>query len=96
MNKDVEQHLQELIEFYFNTDINDIAYLKKLFVRNLKDVQRRYVKYDKSRKEQLNKAKQFIKENACYDKDVKKCCDDLNYYECDELLAILGDKENDR
>lgn len=63
MNKDVEQHLQELIEFYSNTDIKDIEYIKKLFVRNLKDVQRRYVKYDKPRKEQLNKAIEYIKED---------------------------------
>ena len=41
----------------------------------------------------INKAKQFIKENACYDKDTKKCCDDLNYNECDKLLEILGEKE---
>ena len=38
----------------------------------------------------INKAKQFIKENACYDKETKKCNDDLNYNECDELLGILG------
>ena len=43
----------------------------------------------------INKAKQFIKENACYDKDTKKCCDDLNYDECEKLLEILGDKENE-
>lgn len=41
----------------------------------------------------VNNAKKFIKENACYDKDAKKCLDDLNYNECDELLEILGDKE---
>lgn len=56
MNKDVEQHLEELIEFYKNTNISDIDYLKKLFVRNLGDVKRRYVKYDKSRKEIIKKA----------------------------------------
>ena len=51
MNKDVELHLEELIEFYKNTNISDIEYLRKLFVRNLGDVKRRYVKYDKPRKE---------------------------------------------
>ena len=56
MNKDVEQHLEELIEFYKNTNISDIDYLKKLFVRNLGDVKRRYVKYDKPRKEIITKA----------------------------------------
>lgn len=56
MNKDVEQHLEELIEFYKNTNISDIDYLKKLFVRNLGDVKRRYVKYDKPRKEIIAKS----------------------------------------
>lgn len=56
MNKDVEQHLEELIEFYKNTNISDIDYLKKLFVRNLGDVKRRYVKYDKPRKKIIKKA----------------------------------------
>lgn len=89
MNKDVEQHLQELIEFYSNTDIKDIEYLKKLFVRNLKDVQRRYVKYDKPRKEQLNKAIEYIKNVMSTD------FVDLSIY-TKELLEILGDKENER
>lgn len=46
--------------------------------------------------ETKNKAIKFVKENACYDKETKKCNDDLNYNECDELLEILGDKENDK
>lgn len=65
MNKDVEQHLDELIEFYKGTDLSDIEYLKKLFVRNLGDVKRRYVKYDKPRKEIINKAIKFIEEPYC-------------------------------
>ena len=40
VNKDVEQHLNELIEFYSQTDIDDIDYIKKLFIRNLKDVKK--------------------------------------------------------
>mgnify|MGYP006966726586 CR=1 FL=1 len=56
MNKDVEQHLEELIEFYKNANISDIEYLKKLFVRNLGDVKRRYIKYDKPRKENIARA----------------------------------------
>ena len=42
--------------------------------------------------QRINKAIEYIKENACYDKDIKKCCDDLNYNECDELLEILEGK----
>ena len=47
MNKKVDQHLEELIDFYSKTGIEDIDYLKKLIVRNLKDVLRRYNKYVK-------------------------------------------------
>lgn len=47
MNKTVEQALDELINYYKNCDINDIEYLKKLIVRNLGDVKRRYLKYIK-------------------------------------------------
>lgn len=49
MNKTVEQHLEELIAFYSKLDfyIYPPDYLKKLFIRNLKDVLRRYKKYVK-------------------------------------------------
>lgn len=70
MNKTVEDALNELIEFYSITDINDLQYLKKLFVRNLKDVRRRWIKYDKPIREdylkqnrQIIKAKESIEEN---------------------------------
>lgn len=70
MNKTVEDALNELIEFYSITDINDLQYLKKLFVRNLKDVRRRWIKYDKPIREdylkqnrQIIKAKELIEEN---------------------------------
>lgn len=56
MNKSVEQHLDELIEYYKDTDISDVSYLKKLIVRNLGDVKRRYVKYDKPKIDKLQKA----------------------------------------
>ena len=38
----------------------------------------------------INKAIEYIKENACWD---MICHDDLNYDECDDLLNILQDKE---
>lgn len=43
----------------------------------------------------IDKAIEYIKENACYGIQEKCCLDDLNYDECDELLEILGDKENE-
>lgn len=39
--KTVIEHLQELIEFYSCNNIENAEYLKKLFVRNLKDVKKR-------------------------------------------------------
>ena len=61
MNKNVEQHLDELIEFYSESDFDDISDLKKLIIRNLKDVKRRYIKYDKPVRNKLNKAIEFCK-----------------------------------
>lgn len=60
MNKNVEQHLDELIEYYRDTSIDDAGYLKKLFVRNLGDVKRRYVKYDKPKFDNLEKLKEKV------------------------------------
>lgn len=60
MNKNVEQHLDELIEYYKDTSIDDAGYLKKLFVRNLSDVKRRYIKYDKPKFDNLEKLKEKV------------------------------------
>ena len=60
MNKNVEQHLDELIEYYRDTSIDDTGYLKKLFVRNLSDVKRRYIKYDKPKFDNLEKLKEKV------------------------------------
>lgn len=60
MNKNIEQHLDELIEYYKDTSIDDTSYLKKLFVRNLGDVKRRYIKYDKPKFDNLEKLKEKV------------------------------------
>lgn len=105
MNKTVEDALNELIEFYSITDINDLQYLKKLFVRNLKDVRRRWIKYDKPIREdylkqnrQIIKAKEFIEENmySYYDNNGEKCIEETIFERSanpKELLNILQDKE---
>lgn len=105
MNKTVEDALNELIEFYSITDINDLQYLKKLFVRNLKDVRRRWIKYDKPIREdylkqnrQIIKAIEFIEENmySSYEQTVEKCIEETVFERSTnpkELLNILQDKE---
>ena len=47
-------------------------------------------KENRELKEKIDKAIEYIKENACYGIQEKCCLDDLNYNECDELLEILG------
>lgn len=37
----------------------------------------------------LDKIKKYIKENACYDKDIKQCCRDLLTNDCDYILELL-------
>ena len=69
MNKTVEDALNELIEFYSITDINDLQYLKKLFVRNLKDVRRRWIKYDKPIREENKQLKSILT-------DLEEWCND--------------------
>lgn len=89
MNKDVEQHLEELIEFYKNANISDIEYLKKLFVRNLGDVKRRYIKNDKPRKENIARALNKI--DNMFDKgNENSIIDDL--LELDKILKGSDNK----
>lgn len=89
MNKDVEQHLNELIEFYSQTDIDDIDYIKKLFIRNLKDVKNRYIKYDKPIKQRINKVLNYM--NNTY--DITGLRDLYNHY--DNIEIILKGEDND-
>ena len=51
-----------------------------------------YLKYSELQ-DKVNDAIEYIKENASYGIQEKCCMDDLNYDKCDELLEILGDKE---
>ena len=50
--------------------------------------------YDKNveLQQRIDKAIEYIKENASYGIEEKCCMDDLNYDNCDELLEILGEK----
>lgn len=77
MNKTVEEALNELIEFYSITDINDLQYLKKLFVINLQGVRRRWIKYDKPiREDYLKQNRQIIKAIELLKKSIDYCEND--------------------
>lgn len=94
MNKTVEDALNELIEFYSITDINDLQYLKKFFVRNLKDVRRRWIKYDKPiREDNLKQNRQIIKAIELLKKSIEYCENDSQcaYDVCN--IAINREKE---
>ena len=94
MNKTVEEALNELIDFYSITDINDLQYLKKLFVRNLKDVRRRWIKYDKPiREDYLKQNRQIIKAIELLKKSIEYCETDSqgSYDICN--IAINREKE---
>lgn len=47
----------------------------------------------KQYREVLDKIKEYIKDNACYDKDIKQCCRDLLTNECDYVLELLEEIE---
>lgn len=50
-------------------------------------------KENKKQKEVLGKIKEYIKYNACYDKDIKQCCRDLLTDDCDYILELLEEIE---
>lgn len=104
MNKTVEDALNELIEFYSITDINDLQYLKKLFVRNLKDVRRRWIKYDKPIREEnkqlkdnWNKLKEYIDIKLYNTEYLQKICncriDDTNHILLDAIRERMLELE---
>lgn len=43
----------------------------------------------------INKAINFLKENACIDEDVEYFCDDLRYDDCKKLLNILKGEDKE-
>lgn len=91
MNKNVEQHLDELIEYYRDTSIDDAGYLKKLFVRNLGDVKRRYVKYDKPKFDNLEKQNKQLKYS--WNKLKEKIIDSFNKTQDVQFLDVLQDMQ---
>ena len=43
----------------------------------------------------IDKAIDFLKENACIDEDVEYFCDDLRYDDCKKLLEILKGEDKE-
>ena len=81
MNKDI---VKDSIKCLSNAKLNDTTYeiARDIVIEQLN-------KY----KEVLDKIKEYIKENACYDKDIKQCCRDLLTDECDYVLKLLEETE---
>lgn len=59
----------------------------------LPDFDEIYKRYD-NYKDRIDKAIEYIKNNACYDEETMRCCDDLDVNDCDKVLDILrGEKK---
>ena len=92
---------EDVSKFLVNKSIVNYSIFKKLEDKEevemiYRDNDIRYLEQEnKQLKEKIDKAKEYIKENACYGIQEKCCLDDLNYNECDKLLELLGDKENE-
>ena len=77
-----------------NNDLED-KYKKFWLDRNKEEIIEAYfdsIKNSEVLLKRIIKACDYIKENACYSDE--KCCDDLNYDECDELLKILRGEDD--
>lgn len=83
-NEELKKCNRESITFLNQDDIRDILIRKDSKIFNLQQA--------------IDKAIEYIKENACYITDGKNkemCVDDINYDECMELLNILRDEDNE-
>ena len=81
----INKHDFKILYSYYNTGIFEINNLQEEV--EYKELWRlEYLK-------RIDKAIKYIKENACYND--KGCCDDLCYYECDELMNILTGDDSD-
>ena len=64
---------------------------------NFKDMYEKHIKEDfnyainyQDYKSRCEKAIEFIKEEAGYDEEIRSCCCDLLYSDCDKLIELLG------
>ena len=95
--EEIERLKEELKE---QNEIIEIGRKREYHSKFLKDFQKErgknvfpdhdeiYKRYD-DYKSRIDKAIDFLKENACIDEDVEYFCDDLRYDDCKKLLEIL-------
>lgn len=65
-------------------------------MNEVKELQKRLdfmIEQNDKKQQLLDKIKEYIKENACYDKDIKHCCRDLLTDDCDYILELLEEIE---
>ena len=76
--KDYITNLQEE-----NEDLKDRLKVMEHFKNSLLEENEDY-------KSRCEKAIEFIKEEAGYDEEIRSCCCDLLYSDCDKLIELLG------
>ena len=93
MNKEEIKNILDKANISVIDEINILEYIDEL-----EKVKEDYIKsLDKLDvlEDRIDKAIEYIEENACYEEDTKIFCDDLRYDECLKLLDILrGEDEN--
>ncbi len=68
----------------------------KIILDYITNLQEKYEEADNDRHklfEQKEKAIEFIKEEAGYDEEIRSCCSDLLYSDCDKLIELLSGDE---
>lgn len=86
--KDIVDKLQDSLEYEFNLSFSE----RKQLLERVKEDEKVKETLDnmvRERQIRINKAIEYLKENACYEKDTKLFCRDLDYSECLKLLNIL-------
>lgn len=84
---------------YIDGDYKDIVVNENQFVNLVNENEKLHKELDYADNyniyliAKLDKIKEYIKENACYDKNIKQCCRDLLTDECNYVLKLLEEIE---
>ena len=79
----------------FNSDLMDLNIKYAEEIERLQDMDKILRNENINLKLRINKSIEYIKNNAMYSEEWKKCCDDLYTKDCDELLKILKGEKNE-